>query len=51
MPKILLVEDDASIIESLSQYLESEGFSLRSVSGQRDALEIIDKEAFDLTYL
>lgn len=26
MPKILLVEDDASIIESLSQYLEGEGF-------------------------
>lgn len=51
MPKILLVEDDASIIESLSQYLESEGFSLRSVSGQRDALEIIDKEAFDLILL
>lgn len=51
MPKILLVEDDASIIESLSQYLESEGFSLKSVSGQRDALDIIDKEAFDLILL
>lgn len=51
MPKILLVEDDTSIIESLSQYLESEGFSLRSVSGQRDALEIINKEAFDIVLL
>ncbi|MCR5516704.1 MAG: response regulator transcription factor, partial [Lachnospira sp.] len=51
MSKILLVEDDTSIIASLSQYLESEGFSLKSVSGQRDAIEIINKEAFDIVLL
>lgn len=51
MSKILLVEDDTSIIASLGQYLEGEGFSLRSVSGQRDALEIINKEAFDIVLL
>ena len=51
MSKILLVEDDTSIIASLGQYLESEGFQLKSVNGQRDALEIINKEAFDIVLL
>lgn len=51
MQRILLVEDDKSIIESLSQYLEGEGFQLKSVNGQRDALEIINKEAFDIVLL
>jgi DNA-binding response OmpR family regulator len=51
MSKILLVEDDTSIIASLGQYLESEGFQLKSVNGQRDALEIINKETFDIVLL
>ena len=40
MIKILLVEDDKIIVASLSEYLNSEGYLVRSVSGQAAAMKL-----------
>jgi len=51
MKKILLVEDDKSIIANLSEFLKKEGFSVVNAEGQARALEIISEEQFDLVLL
>ena len=51
MPKILIVEDDFTIIRTLEAYLLSEGFETVSVSGQRQALSALEKEIVDLLIL
>ena len=51
MQKILIVEDDISIIRTLDAYLHSEGFETVSVSGQRQALSALEKEIVDLLIL
>ena len=51
MTKILLVEDDASIVENLTEYLAGEGYRVRSVPGQQAALELAAQERFDLVLL
>lgn len=44
MIKILLVEDDKIIVASLSEYLNSEGYLVRSVSGQTAAMKLLAEE-------
>ena len=51
MPKILIVEDDISIIRTLDAYLHSEGFETVSVSEEREALTAIVNENVDLLLL
>lgn len=51
MPKILIVEDDITIIRTLEAYLLSGGFETVSVSGQRQALSALEKEIVDLLLL
>ena len=51
MTKILLVEDDSAIIENLSAVLKAEGFWVRAEAGQKEALEVLQKESFDLLLL
>lgn len=51
MTKILLVEDDKSIISNLSELLVSEGFSVRTAIGQRDAIASVEQEQPDLVLL
>lgn len=53
MTRILLVEDDPAIISSLTEYLQKEGFSITNVSGQKDALALLQERefAFDLLLL
>ncbi|MBE5766523.1 MAG: response regulator transcription factor [Clostridiales bacterium] len=51
MPKILLVEDDKSIVSTLSEFLSTEGFSVKSAPGQSGALELLESESFDLVLL
>lgn len=51
MFKILLAEDDKSIQKNLSCLLAKEGFSVMSVSGQKEALEKLESEQFDLALL
>ena len=51
MIKILLVEDDKIIVASLSEYLNSEGYLVRSVSGQATAMKLLAEEKADLVLL
>lgn len=51
MNRILLVEDDKEIITNLTEYLTSEGFSVKNANGQTKALEMVENEMFDLVLL
>ena len=51
MQSILLVEDDKHIVDNLTDYLEGEGFRVRSASGQTQALNLLEGERFDLILL
>lgn len=48
MKKILLVEDDKSIVENLKEFLLGEGYSVDTVAGQSFAIEMIDRKQYDL---
>lgn len=49
--KILLVEDSKTIIEGLEYLLKREGFNVEIVSNKINAIEAINKNAFDLFLL
>ena len=49
--KVLLVEDDREIVENLTEYLSTEGYLVKSVNTQKDTMEILEKETFDLLLL
>lgn len=51
MTEILLVEDDKSIVENLTAFLEGEGYKVKSASGQSEALSLLEKQTFDLALL
>ncbi len=51
MIKILLVEDDMSIVSSLSEILHNEGFAVDFASGQKEALNKIAASSYDLLLL
>ncbi len=51
MTRILLVEDDKSIVINLTEYLIKEGYAVKSASGQKGALQLIENEKFDLVLL
>ncbi len=51
MSKILLVEDDKSIVLTLSEFLESEGFTVCDANGRTEALAHLKNETFDLILL
>lgn len=51
MTEILLVEDDRDIITNLSEFLTSEGFSVRNATGQQAALAAAEKQLPDLVLL
>lgn len=44
MEHLLLVEDDATLIRMVSDFLKNEGFSVSAVTGQRSAAEVMDRE-------
>ena len=48
MTKILLVEDDASIVNNLSEYLRGEGFEIDSATGQKQAVSKLENNKYDL---
>ena len=48
MDKLLLVEDDATLIRMVSDYLKNEGFSVTAVTGQQAASGAMDREKPDL---
>lgn len=51
MTKILLVEDDKTIVASLTEFLNNEGYMVRSVSGQTAAMELLAQESADLVLM
>lgn len=51
MPRILLVDDDEALCELLSEYLESEGFSVSSVHDGAQAVAAAQKESWDAIIL
>lgn len=51
MIKILLVEDDKIIVANLTEYLNSEGYLVRSVFGQTAAMKLLAEEKVDLVLL
>ena len=48
MTNILLVEDDKEIVKNLSLFLRDEGFRVKAVSGQKDALEQIEEHGQEI---
>ena len=51
MTKILLVEDDKAIVANLTEFLNNEGYIVRSVSGQTAAMNLLAEEKADLVLL
>lgn len=51
MTRILLVEEDKGIVTNLTEYLTKEGYTVKSASGQKDALQFVEGEKFDLVLL
>lgn len=51
MTRILLVEDDKGIVTNLTEYLTKEGYAVKNASGQKDALQFVKTEKFDLVLL
>ena len=51
MNRILLVEDDPGIVKSLTEFLNADGFQVASASGQTAAIQLFDREPFDLVLL
>lgn len=49
--KLLLVEDDAAIVENLTAFLKEEGFLTVQASGQKQALALLEQEKVDLALL
>ena len=48
---VLLVEDDPDIVRNLEEYLRTEGFEVAAVSGQEEALTLLEERSFDLVLL
>ena len=51
MKKILIVEDELEIRELLASYLRNEGFSVSEAEDGVAAIEVFNKEKFDLVIL
>ena len=51
MTKILLVEDDKTIVSNLTEFLNNEGYIVRSVTGQTAAMNLLIEEKADLVLL
>lgn len=51
MIKLLLVEDDKSIVSGLTDFLSSEACLVKSAPGQSAALRLLEEEKFDLALL
>lgn len=49
--RILLVEDDDSIVLVLKDFLQKEGFAVDSVDGQQEALDGLEREKYDVVLL
>ena len=51
MAKLLIVEDDKAIVKSISEFLSGEGFVVDAAGGQREAIEKLETQQYDLALL
>ncbi|MGH3665216.1 MAG: response regulator transcription factor, partial [Egibacteraceae bacterium] len=51
MPKIMVVEDEPSLIDALEYGLAAEGFDVVAASDGQDSLQLLDRERPDLVLL
>lgn len=51
MVRILLVEDDGTIVRTLKDFLETEGFIVESTDGQKKASEMLEVSDYDMALL
>lgn len=51
MPRILLVEDDPSIAQGLTEFLSGEGLRVDRAGGQAQALRFLSSQSYDLLLL
>lgn len=51
MYKLLIVEDDGSIVKGLKDYLGAEGFEVENAATQEAAIRLIDANSYDLVLL
>ena len=49
--KILVVDDDILVLEALEELLKSSGYEVRVATRGQEALEVLEKEHFDLLIL
>jgi two-component system response regulator HydG len=49
--KILVVDDEETILRLLREYLESQGYAVATAAGGQSAVELVQKTAFDLILL
>ena len=49
--QVLLVEDDKTIVETLTDFLRGEDFSVTAVDTQQEALALVEEREFDLVLL
>lgn len=46
--RILLIDDDELILKVINRILTKEGYEVQTASNGKDAMELIDKQKFDL---
>jgi len=51
MSKVLIVDDDPDIVDSVSLVLQAEGFAVASATSREDGMKQVDKEKPDLIIL
>lgn len=51
MNRILIVEDDISVVDSVTEFLHSEGFTTESANGQASAVDKLKNNTYDLVLL
>ena len=51
MIKILMVEDDTNITNTLTYYLQNEGFLMETAKSKYEAIEKIDQKEYNLILL
>ena len=50
-PRVLAVDDEEVVCESIRRVLVAEGYDVRTTTSSREGLELIRREAFDLLFL
>ena len=50
-PSVLIVDDEPSIVQSLSGLLSDEGYKVSTAGNGNDALKVIDSDSPDLVLL